>query len=133
MGKQMRRGYEPDTEKIFQSLLERKEEHDRNYIRVKDEEMFIWFREEALPILKGYTGFTSKLSYEEDERGISVTFHTKELLLLPDMEQELMKIISRCSKCSIEPTEGRKLEISLWFRGWKEGKKPCSSCSEEVK
>lgn len=132
MGSKSRAKIDPDTDRMFRRLMEQKEEHDRVYTRVKDEEMFTWFHCEALPILKRYAGFTSKLSYEEKENGITVTFIAKELLLLPDMESYLMEILARCSRCSIDPTEDRKLSISLWFRGWKEVKKPCSSSREEL-
>lgn len=120
MKEQENKKIEVDTDRMFRRLMERIEEHDRVYARVRDEELFIWFYSEALPILKLYTGFTSKLSYEEDENGVTVTFIAKDLLLLPDIDNHLMGIISRCAKCSVEPTEDKKLRISLWFRGWKE-------------
>ena len=104
---------------MFEKLMEKQAEYEAGHEKVKDERIFKWFKEEGLEILKYYCDLTSELKYEIAENGITVVITTKELLMLPDGERWLMDVVSKAGAVYIKPISEGKMEIKLWFRGWK--------------
>jgi len=103
----------------FDRLMAKLEAFEATHTQVKDDNIFTWWEKEGLPTLKLYMDITTKMEYGIDNTGITVEIITKRLVLLPDEERGLMNILSKASTCFVDVLDSGKLQIRLWFRGWK--------------
>lgn len=124
---------------MYDRLMEKQKAFEETHVRVRDDDMFKWFEQEGLIILKSYTDRATKLAFEVDETGITVNIITTNLVLLPADETGLMEVLNRAATCFVNINSEGKLEIKLWFRGWKWLEKDnidtdvgCSSMSNSV-
>lgn len=120
---------------LYEKLMKKYEAYEATHVKVRDNDMFRWFKQEGLVILRPYVDFGTKMDYEIDDDGITVKIITKTLVLLPEEEKGLMNVLSRASACFVDSREDGKLEIKLLYRGWKWLKKEDSdidrSCPSE--
>lgn len=122
---------------LYTRLMEKQRVFEETHVRVKDEEMFSWFEQEGLILLKLCTDKATNLACEVDDTGITVHIITKSLVLLPAEEEGLMEVLNKAATCFVDVNSEGKLEIKLWFRGWKWLEKDnvdmcCSSMSNSV-
>ncbi len=104
---------------MFDKILAKYEAFEATHTQVKDDDIFIWWEKKGLPTLKLYMDMTTTMTYEVDNSGITVEIIARRLILLPEEEKDLMDVLSRASTCFVEVLEHKKLQIKLWFRGWK--------------
>lgn len=117
----------------FERLLEKWERFEQGHTKVRNDDMYDWFNKQGLCLLQGYCKNNAKLEYVISESGISVKIITTELLLMTDLDMALLKVLYLSSTCNIKTVEEKKLEISLWFRGWEwQEKAGCLSGTTEV-
>lgn len=118
---------------MYEKLMKKQEEFEAGHIKVRNDVMFRWFEEEGLEILKDYCDIATDFDYEVADSGITVKIITKELLMLPAGEKWLMEVIARAGAVYIKPLSEKKIEIKLWFRGWKWVEQACSSETDNIK
>lgn len=105
-------------EDLWDRFLNKKKAFEETHHRVKDEQVFMWFRTHGLETIKQYSDRTTQFDYQISETGISVKLTTKELLILPPHDCDLLELLTRATSCKITPS-GNKLQIDLWFNGRK--------------
>lgn len=110
---------------MFEKIMERQKRFEKTHIRVRNEELFHWFRREGLSIIKSSCDKSTLMQYQVNGDGITVHITTKELLLLPTENDPLVSILRKASICFLDVTADERLKIALWFDGyiWKAKKK----------
>lgn len=116
----------------FDKFIEKLKRFELKHTKVHNEEMFDWFNQQGLEMLKDYCGKGTKLEYNISESGIDVTIITKEILLLTDFDSNILNLLHLASTCKVVVIENQKMKISLWFKGWKWLEKDCFSGATEV-
>lgn len=108
---------------LFEKIVQRCEEHEKNYIKVRNEELFGWFDEVAKPIFELYCEENDTFYYKLEDDGITVEIETEQYLLLPYIQKEVIEVLEMVDTCIIKPMQDNKIKIHLWFRGWEWVKK----------
>ena len=88
------------------------------YEKKKNEKMYLWFEKYGLKFLEERCGEGATITYSTDENGINVKIRLKKILILPDYDQELFRLMRKAGICSVKAEDQGWMEIKLWFRGW---------------
>jgi len=107
----------------YKKFLKKWNEYEKTHIKSIDTSVYYWFKTYALKVFLDYCdGENIKLEYEIKEDGITVDL-TSEFFLLEELDTEMLHLLKIAAVTFIEVNKAGTVTISLWFRGWKWGRK----------
>ena len=90
---------------------------ENSCIGAQDEELLNWFNEKGVSILNKYFKESAKLDYKKDKNGVMVKIITKNLMIIPRYDKDLLELINSSVFFDIQRYKRGKVQILLWFRG----------------